>query len=102
MLFEPDAVMWSSLCKVHRNLTMAARICEHLHTSRPWNPSNYVLLANSYAFIGGWKETLETREVMDMRRVRKSVGCSWVEIGGCMHSFLSGDNILKLKGSVKS
>ncbi|KAF7833354.1 pentatricopeptide repeat-containing protein [Senna tora] len=54
MPFEADSVMWSTLlgaCMLHRNLTMAKRIYEHLHIKGPWSSSNYVILANSYALM---------------------------------------------------
>ncbi|KAA8544556.1 hypothetical protein F0562_022585 [Nyssa sinensis] len=94
--FKRDIVMRSALlgaCKLHGNLQMARRIAEHLCIDEQWNSSNYVLLANSYTDIGGWCEALEVREVMDAREVQKVVGCSWVEIGSCMHSFISGDKL---------
>ncbi|XP_028805261.1 pentatricopeptide repeat-containing protein At5g48910-like [Neltuma alba] len=94
MPFKADAVMWSTLlgaCKLHGNLTMAKRISGDLHTAGPWNSSNYVLLANSYAFMGEWSETLEIREMGNSKGLKKSLGCSWIEAGGHMHSFISGD-----------
>ncbi|KAK4278897.1 hypothetical protein QN277_016675 [Acacia crassicarpa] len=94
MPFKADAVMWSTLlgaCKLHGNLTMAKRISGDLHTVGPWNSSNYVLLANSYAFMGEWSETLEVREMGNLKGLKKSLGCSWIETGGQMHSFVSGD-----------
>ncbi|KAF7833366.1 pentatricopeptide repeat-containing protein [Senna tora] len=94
MPFEANSVMWSTLlgaCKLHRNLTMAKRISEHFHTKGPWNSSNYVLLANSYALMGEWNESLEIREMVNLRGLKKSMGCSWIEIGGHMHSFISRD-----------
>lgn len=94
MPFKADAVIMSALlgaCKMHRNITMAKRISEHLHTKGPWNSSNYVLLANSYAFVGGWNESLEIREMVNSKGLKKSMGCSWIETGGHMHSFISWD-----------
>ncbi|MED6169405.1 hypothetical protein PIB30_021043, partial [Stylosanthes scabra] len=94
MPYMPDDVMWSTVlgaCKLHRNLTMAMNISQKLHVNGPWSSSNYVLLANSYAHVGEWSETLEVREMMDLRGIKKSSGCSWIEIGGKLHSFLAGD-----------
>ncbi|KAF7833363.1 pentatricopeptide repeat-containing protein [Senna tora] len=75
MPFGADSVMWSTLlraCKLHRNLTMAKRIYEHLHIKGPWNSSNYVL-ANSYALMGEWNESLEIREMVILRGLKKSM-----------------------------
>ncbi|MED6208239.1 hypothetical protein PIB30_043210 [Stylosanthes scabra] len=94
MPYMPDDVMWSTLlgaCKMHRNLTMAMNISQKLHVNGPWSSSNYVLLANSYAHVGEWSETLEVREMMNLRGIKKSLGCSWIEIGGKLHPFLAGD-----------
>lgn len=105
MPFEADAVMWSTLlgaCKLHGNLKMARRISGYLHMAGPWNSSNYVLLANSYAFIGEWDETLEIREMGSLKGLKKSLGCSWIETESHMHSFISGDKSHPLIESVYS
>ncbi|QHO26897.1 hypothetical protein HN51_023918 [Arachis hypogaea] len=95
MPYKPDDVMWSTLlgaCKMHRNLTMAMNISQNLHINGPWSSSNYVLLANSYANVGEWSETQEVREMMNLRGLKKSSGCSWIEIGGYLYPFLAGDD----------
>ncbi|XP_057954503.1 pentatricopeptide repeat-containing protein At2g13600-like [Malania oleifera] len=94
--FKPDFVMWGALlgaCKLHRNLEMARRTVKRLCADEPWNSSNYVLLSNSYTFIGEWSKAVEVREAMDSRGVQKTLGCSWVEIGSCMHSFLASHKL---------
>lgn len=96
--FKPDGVMWSALlaaCKLHGNLWMARSIAERLYGygDEACNSSNYVLLSNSYVDCGRWHEAVEVREMMDARGVRKTYGCSWVEIESCMHSFLAGDRL---------
>ena len=94
---KPHNVMWSAFlgaCKLHGDVQMARRIAEHLCTSEPGScSSNYALLANSYTDISAWGEAEEIREVMEARGVEKTSGCSWVEIGSCMHSFLAGDEL---------
>lgn len=90
--FKPDEVLGSSLLgafKLHGNLQTGMSIAECLYADELWNSSNYVLLANLHASIDGWNEASEVRENMDSKEVQRNVGCSWIEIGSCMHSFYS-------------
>lgn len=89
---KPD-VMWTALlgaCKLHGNLFMAKRISQK---AKALNSSNYVLLSNSYADSGRWFEAIEVRGMMEARGIEKISGRSWIEVGDCMHSFLSGDKL---------
>ncbi|XAR54945.1 hypothetical protein NMG60_11030292 [Bertholletia excelsa] len=40
----------------------------------------YVMMSNIYASCGKWGDVSSVRELMRKRRVRKEVGCSWIEI----------------------
>ncbi|OVA12784.1 Pentatricopeptide repeat [Macleaya cordata] len=91
--FKPDTVTWGALlgaCKLHGNQDMARSITERLCKDEPKNSSNYVLLANTYTATGEWADAFEVRELMDARGVQKMMGCSWIEIRNCLHSFVSG------------
>ncbi|KAM7523419.1 hypothetical protein LguiA_013321 [Lonicera macranthoides] len=90
---KPDDVMWTALlgaCKLHGNLFMAKRISQK---AKALNSSNYVSLSNSYADSARWFEAIEVKGMMEARGVEKISGHSWIEIGDCMHSFLSGDKL---------
>ncbi|XP_010045045.2 pentatricopeptide repeat-containing protein At2g13600 [Eucalyptus grandis] len=101
---EPDVVIWGALlgaCKLHGNLRMARHVSKHLHANEPFSSSNYVLLANSYTDSGRWGEAVEVRELMQARGVQKNVGCSWIDVRGCMRLFLSGDKSHPLIDTVR-
>ncbi|KAK6144097.1 hypothetical protein DH2020_020917 [Rehmannia glutinosa] len=64
---------------------------ERLLEAKPDNPGYYVLLSNMYAEAGRWDEADRIRKVMNMRKVKKNPGCSWVQIEEHMHGFVAGE-----------
>ena len=51
----------------------------------------YVLLSNIYASAGRWVDVLNTRKLMKEKGLKKSGGCSWVEVRNDVHYFYSQD-----------
>ena len=51
----------------------------------------YVLLSKLYADSGKWDEVARLRWTMRERGLSVDPGCSWVEVKGKVHAFLSGD-----------
>lgn len=94
MPFEPNAAVWGSLlgaCRIHSNPEIAERAARRLFELEPQCSGNYILLANIYASAGRWEEAKEVRGVMRQRGVRKSPGCSWIEVKREVHSFIAGE-----------
>ncbi|KAG0484972.1 hypothetical protein HPP92_009051 [Vanilla planifolia] len=95
MPIQPDAVVWRALlgaCRIHRNAETGRRAAERLFVMEPRNCSNYVLLSNLYACLGMWDEVEKVRRLMREVGVRKEPGCSWMQIKGKLHCFITGDN----------
>ncbi|KAK9078753.1 hypothetical protein SSX86_002811 [Deinandra increscens subsp. villosa] len=94
MPFEPNAAIWGSLlgaCRIHLNLEMAEHAAKFLFELEPESSGNYILLANIYSTLGRWEDAARIRCLMKERGVTKSPGCSWIEIGRKVHSFIVGD-----------
>ncbi|XP_057978426.1 pentatricopeptide repeat-containing protein At1g14470 isoform X2 [Malania oleifera] len=94
MPMEPHAGVYGSLLnasRIHKRVEVGEHAAEKLFELEPENSGNYVLLSNIYASAGRWEDVERIREVMRKRRVKKTIGCSWVEFGGKMHKFLVGD-----------
>eukprot|EP01018_Ginkgo_biloba_P000318 Gb_38243 [translate_table: standard] len=94
MPVEPDATVWRCLlgaCRVHNNLEIAEHAAEHLFQLDPENAANYVLLSNIYAAVGRWDGIQKMRKMMKDRRVKRTPGCSWIEVNKQVHTFLVGD-----------
>eukprot|EP01018_Ginkgo_biloba_P013167 Gb_21056 [translate_table: standard] len=94
MPMEPDVVVWSCLlgaCRIHSNISLGERVAELLFMLDPKNATPYVLLSNIYAAAGRWDDAQNVRKMMKDRRVKKTPGCSWIEVNKQSHVFLTGD-----------
>ncbi|KAK6916005.1 Pentatricopeptide repeat [Dillenia turbinata] len=94
MPMEPGPSVWGALlaaCRSHRNLELAEIAARKVFVLEPENCGNYVLLSNMYAEVGMWKEVDVLRAILKCQGMRKSPGCSWIEINGKAHLFLGGD-----------
>ncbi|XP_011629382.1 pentatricopeptide repeat-containing protein DOT4, chloroplastic [Amborella trichopoda] len=94
MPMEPDSTIWGALlhaCRVHRNVGLAEKVAEHVFELEPENTGYYVLLSNIYSEAEKWEGVKKIREKMSKRGLRKNPGCSWMEIKGRVHVFVSGD-----------
>lgn len=91
---EPDSGVWGALlnaCKIHRNVKLGELALQKLIELEPDDAGNYVLLSNIYAQSGKWQEAAEIRRQMANRGLKKSIGCSWIEVKNQVHAFLVGD-----------
>nr|XP_043618928.1 putative pentatricopeptide repeat-containing protein At3g18840 [Erigeron canadensis] len=80
-----------SACRLHRNVELAREAEEKLLRIGGDSGSRYVQLANVYASEGQWDNMGRIRKKMRGIEVSKTAGCSWVHVGGKVHSFTSGD-----------
>lgn len=94
MPIEPNAAIWGSLlgaCRIHLNLEIAEHAAKFLFELEPESSGNYILLANIYSTLGRWEDAARIRCLMKERGVTKSPGCSWIEVGRKVYSFVVGD-----------
>eukprot|EP01018_Ginkgo_biloba_P004839 Gb_17077 [translate_table: standard] len=94
MPIQPDAGVWGALlgaCRIHCNIDLGGRVAEHLFDLEPENPGYYVLLSNIYAAAGRWNDAAKVRTMMKGRGLKKTPGCSFIEVNNRIHSFLVGD-----------
>lgn len=94
MPMEAGASIWGALlaaCRKNRNLPLAELAARKLFSIEPENTGNFVLLSNMYAEAGMWKEVDSLRNIVKSLGMKKSPGCSWIEIDGIAHLFLGGD-----------
>ncbi|XP_021897980.1 pentatricopeptide repeat-containing protein At3g63370, chloroplastic-like [Carica papaya] len=57
----------------------------------PDNPGNYVLISNVFAASRRWKDVKGVRLRMKGSGLKKNPGCSWIEIGNKVHTFMARD-----------
>lgn len=94
MPMQPGPSVWGALLAAShrcRNLQIAEIAAKQLFLLEPENTGNYVLLSNMYAEAGKWEEVNNLRVFLKGHGMRKSPGCSWIEINGNAHLFIGGD-----------
>jgi hypothetical protein len=94
MPMQAGPSIWGALlsaCRNRQNLEIAETAARNLFILEPDNSGNYVLLSNIYAEAGMWKEADNLRVVLKSQGMKKSPGCSWIEVNGKSHLFLGGD-----------
>lgn len=94
MPFEPGANVLGAFigaCKVHGEIKLAEWAAHMLLELEPDEAVNYAVMSNIYAAEGSWSEVARVRKMMRNRTNYKVPGCSWTEIGGQVHTFVSND-----------
>eukprot|EP01018_Ginkgo_biloba_P037418 Gb_09410 [translate_table: standard] len=94
MPLKPDTSVWGALlgaCRIHCNIELGKRVAECLFYLEPENAGFYVLLSNIYAASGKWDDVAKIRTMMKDRGVKKTPGCSLIEVSNRVHAFLVGD-----------
>lgn len=92
MSFQPEANALAALlsgCKTYNNEEIAERTARKLGELAEKNSAGFVLLSNIYASAGRWIDVSNIRKLMREKGLRKSGGCSWVEVRNHLHSFYS-------------
>jgi hypothetical protein len=57
----------------------------------PENTGHYILLSNTYAATGRWDDVEKLRKTMKGRCLKKTPGCSFIEVNNKVHAFVVGD-----------
>ncbi|CAA7397166.1 unnamed protein product [Spirodela intermedia] len=95
MPMAPNSIVWGSLlgaCRLHRDQEMAEMAAERLLELEPRDSAAYVLLADLYAKCSRWEEVRGVREkILEKKGVKKTPGCSLIEMNGEIHEFVAGD-----------
>ncbi|KAK7271397.1 hypothetical protein RJT34_27261 [Clitoria ternatea] len=88
--------IWGSIlgaCKNHGYFELGkvvARKLLNMETEKR-TAGYHVLLSNIYAEEGEWENVDRVRNQMKEKGLQKEMGCSWVEIAGCVNYFVSRD-----------
>lgn len=93
MPMKPSGSIWGSLlnsCRLQGKISLTERAAMELFELEPNNPGNYVVLSNIYANAGMWEGVNRVRELMKARGLKKEAGCSWLQIGNRIHTFVAG------------
>ncbi|KAL9674036.1 hypothetical protein QQ045_030302 [Rhodiola kirilowii] len=94
MPIEPTASMLGALlsgCINHGRLELAEIVGRMLIELDPSHDGRYVGLSNVYSIVKRWDDAKLMRQVMERKGVKKSPGCSAVEVNNILHSFIARD-----------
>ena len=94
MQMEPTAEIWCVLlqaCQVYSNQELGEIAAQKLLKLDPKYPGHYVLISNVFAARGRCKDAEEIRMRMKERGLKKNPGCSWIEVGNSIHTFMARD-----------
>lgn len=80
-----------SACQLHRNHELGEKIAGLLIEKDPDEASTHVALSNIYASAKRWDEVRKVRLKMKELGLKKSPGCSWIEIGRRVEPFFTED-----------
>ncbi|CAI0466625.1 unnamed protein product [Linum tenue] len=78
-------------CSVHGEVAMAASVGEGMKSVQPGNETSYVLQSNVYCASGQWEQAELLRKAMAEEGLKKPPGCSWIEVGNKLTSFVAGN-----------
>ncbi|PHT99393.1 Pentatricopeptide repeat-containing protein [Capsicum chinense] len=79
-----------SACRIYGNVDVGERVAELLMEIESYDSSTHTLLANTYASAGRWEDVSKIRGSMRDLGVKKSPGCSSIDINGNVHEFIVG------------
>ncbi|XVF24758.1 hypothetical protein REPUB_Repub13aG0154600 [Reevesia pubescens] len=91
MPMKPNSIVWGALlgaCRVHKDVELAEMEAKQTLELDSENGAVYVLL---YASCKRWDSLHELRESMMHRRIKKTPGCSLIEMNGVVHELVAGD-----------
>ncbi|XP_058092862.1 pentatricopeptide repeat-containing protein At5g61800-like isoform X1 [Magnolia sinica] len=94
MPMEGDVYVWGGLlggCGIHGNVEVAEIAAGHLMELTLDVGGTYSIMVNIYSKARMWKDVARMRRLMYVRRVRKSLGCSWIQVDGVDHEFVAGE-----------
>ncbi|KAL2516080.1 putative pentatricopeptide repeat-containing protein [Forsythia ovata] len=92
MPVKPNAVIWRTLlgaCGIHGYVELASVTHYKLLELEESLVGDDVVMSNIYAAKGMWDKKLMVRNEIKQRR---APGCSSIEVGNCIHEFVSADD----------
>ncbi|XP_077211626.1 putative pentatricopeptide repeat-containing protein At3g15930 [Tasmannia lanceolata] len=105
MPMKANSIVWGALlgaCRVHKNVELAETAAKRLLDLEPENGAVYVMLSNIYAACNRWEDVRKVRRLMMDRGIKKTPGCSLIEMNGLVHEFVAGDRSHPRSGEIYS
>ncbi|KAJ8645516.1 hypothetical protein MRB53_007264 [Persea americana] len=93
MPIEPGISVFGAMlgaCKIHQNIELGEKAAYRLFELEPDDAGYHVLLANIYKAASMWEDVAKVRTMMEKRGLKKTPGCSFIELKNEVHTFYSG------------
>ncbi|CAN6481859.1 unnamed protein product [Victoria cruziana] len=94
MPVKPDAYVLGALlgaAKMRGDVELAEQMASKLGDLRLDHGGVHVLISNMYAAAQRWEDVARVRKVMEEKKVKKTPGCSLIEVDGEVIEFVAGD-----------
>ena len=94
MPYPPDDRVWGSLlgsCRNHGDERLAEVVANHIFELDSSSIGYRVLLANLYEDSGKWSQVDKHRSRIKDMGLKKSPGCSWIDVNSQIHVFTASD-----------
>ncbi|KAF3796894.1 Pentatricopeptide repeat-containing protein [Nymphaea thermarum] len=95
MPVQPDVVTWRNLlcgCRTHGDHQLGRIVADHiLQRGLQEEEGLCVLISSIYAAGGRWEDAAYVRKKMKKSGIRKTPGCSSIEVDNMVHEFVKGD-----------
>ncbi|XP_006341456.1 pentatricopeptide repeat-containing protein At5g61800 [Solanum tuberosum] len=91
-----DVFVWGGLlggCRTHGHVELAVKAAENVMEVKPEDGGVYSILANVFADAGRWDDLVDIRRKRDRVKIKKSAGCSLIQLNGVAHEFISWDDL---------
>ena len=95
MPMEANEIIWGSFlsaCRVYNNVELGEVAARRLLELDPRDPWGRVMLSNIYAEEAKYDRSMGLRKEIKEKGLKKSPGCSSIEVNGSVHGFLVEDN----------
>ncbi|GLU12950.1 hypothetical protein SLE2022_296030 [Rubroshorea leprosula] len=96
MPFEPSINVWVALlaaCRLNKNIKLGEEVSKKIQRLGPEGTTNFILLSDMYKTLGRWEDAEKIRIMQRNQRLRKSPGCSWIEINGVTRAIPGSDQL---------
>ncbi|CAM0952470.1 unnamed protein product [Alopecurus aequalis] len=94
MVQMPNSNMRESLLSAyssgHLDVRIGRKVGSSMVSTDPARDAGYVMLSNLLCATGQWTEAERVRRTMSEHGVKKSPGCSWIQVKGAVKVFVSG------------
>ncbi|KAG0544507.1 hypothetical protein BDA96_02G281100 [Sorghum bicolor] len=88
-----------SACSLeHLNFSVARKAVKDMVATKSAGDVGYVMLSNLFCATGQWNQAERVRIAMAEYGIKKSPGCSWIEVQGAVKVFVSGAQDLDHSG----